>query len=85
MGKCYFGKLLDNWEEFDFDAAWTKFDSMVGAGLALLGARKHIPKKKNREAIKLFEEFTVQGASRTLPPGMHSKRPPQQRNETLNS
>lgn len=73
MGKCYFKKLLDNWDEFDFDAEWTKFDSMVGAGLALLGARKYIPRKKNRETIKLFESMDSASsnswnASNGLPP-----------------
>ena len=58
MGKCLFKKLLDNWNEFDFETPWTKFDSMVGAGLALLGARKYIPRKNNRETIKLFEEYS---------------------------
>jgi hypothetical protein len=42
MGRCYFDKLLNCWLEFDFDQKWTKFDSMVGAGLALLGSRKKV-------------------------------------------
>ena len=61
MGKCYFDKLLNQWLEFDFDQKWTKFDSMVGAGLALLGARKHIPKKNNDAPIKLFQQYRSNG------------------------
>jgi hypothetical protein len=61
MGKCYFNKLLNDLREFDFETDWTKFDSMVGAGLALLAARKYIPKKKPREIIKLFDTYDTRG------------------------
>jgi len=60
-GKCYFDKLLTQWLEFDFDQKWTKFDSMVGAGLALLGARKHIPKKVEHKTIQLFKRYDNSG------------------------
>lgn len=46
MGRCYFDKLLNCWLEFDFEQKWTKFDSMVGAGLALLGSRKKVQQVK---------------------------------------
>ncbi len=61
MGRCYFDKLLHNWKDFDLDKKWTEFDSMVGGGLAILGARKYIPKKKNSEPIKLFQLFNTSG------------------------
>ncbi len=59
MGKCYFDKLLEQWRDFDFDRKWTEFDSMVGAGLALLGARKYQPKpiKDRIKAEDLFKTF----------------------------
>lgn len=57
MGKCYFNKLLTSWLEFDFDQKWTKFDSMVGAGLALLGSRKYIPKKREDKSGFLQDAF----------------------------
>ena len=59
MGKCYFKKLLDNWNRFDFEQKWTKYDSMVGAGLALLGARKHIPKVKPQKDFNFFRTFPI--------------------------
>lgn len=63
MGKCYFKELLTEWREYDFEEEWTKFDSMVGAGLALLGARKYMPKKKVRtEYVKLFDQFDTSGS-----------------------
>ena len=61
MGRCYFTKLLENWKEFGFDTEWTEFDSMVGAGLALLGARKYMQKKVKREEIKLFDLYSTRG------------------------
>lgn len=59
MGRCYFSNLLNDWREFDFDTEWTKFDCMVGAGLALLAARKYIPKKYDRKAVLKFDMFDV--------------------------
>lgn len=61
MGKCYFNRLLENLKEFDFESEWTKFDEMVGAGLALLGARKYIPKKKTVTALNLFPMYRING------------------------
>ncbi len=61
MGKCYFDKLLRNWRDFDFEAEWTQFDSMVGAGLALLGARKYVPKKQEYRHIQLFKKYNNNG------------------------
>lgn len=70
IGKCYFKELLENWREFDFEEEWTKFDSMVGAGLALLGARKYIPKKKKREPMQLFQQYDNSGmVSKLIVPG----------------
>jgi len=64
MGKCYFKKLLDNWGSFDFDDEWTKYDSMVGAGLALLGGRKYVARKREyKEDLMLFQKFKIQGTS----------------------
>jgi hypothetical protein len=45
MGKCYFNKLLQQWLDFD-PSNWTPFDAVVGAGLALLAARKYEPAKQ---------------------------------------
>lgn len=61
MGKCHFEKLLDNWHKFDFDEEWTKFDCMVGAGLALLGARKYIPKKREVKILNMFPMYRSDG------------------------
>ena len=61
IGKCYFDRLLNNWKDFDFDEEWTKFDCMVGGGLALLGARKYIPKKKENKVLNLFPMYNRDG------------------------
>lgn len=61
MGKCYFDRLLNNWKDFDFDEEWTKFDCMVGGGLALLGARKYIPKKKIIKVLNMFPMYNSSG------------------------
>lgn len=60
-GRCYFNRLLNSWLEFDFDKKWTQFDSMMGAGLALLGSRKVIPKKTENKPIELFKRYTNKG------------------------
>lgn len=60
-GWCPFDKLLKNWKLFDFDKEWTKFDSMVGAGLALLGARNKLPKKIGKKAFRMFPMFKNNG------------------------
>jgi hypothetical protein len=65
MGRCYFNKLLENWKEFDFDRKWTEFDSMVGAGMAILGSRKYLPKKVAKGPIKLFETYDGSGMMST--------------------
>ena len=62
IGKCYFNTLLNNWLEIDVSDDWTKYDSMVGAGLALLASRKHITKVKTYNPIKLFDQFDVSGS-----------------------
>jgi len=62
MGRCYFDKLLDNWRQFDLDKDWTKFDSMVGAGLALLGARNKIQVLKKVQAFDMFPKFNMRGS-----------------------
>jgi hypothetical protein len=61
MGKCYFDKLLNNWLEFDFDRKWTEFDSMVGAGLAILGSRKYMPKKIDKKPVQFFSMYNNNG------------------------
>lgn len=61
MGRCYFDRLLNNWKDFDFEEEWTKFDCMVGGGLALLGARKHIPKKQKIVKLDLFPQYRING------------------------
>ena len=60
-GRCYFDKLLLQWLDFSMDEKWTKYDCMVGAGFALLGARKHIPKMVESKPIKLFQQYKIQG------------------------
>jgi hypothetical protein len=60
-GKCYFDKLLTQWLEFDFDQKWTKFDCMVGAGLALLGARRYVTKKVVVNTMQLFPKYSNKG------------------------
>lgn len=60
-GKCYFTKLLENWRDFDFDKEWTEFDSMVGAGLAILGSRNKIQKKGEKKTFSMFPMFMVKG------------------------
>jgi hypothetical protein len=62
MGKCYFDRLLNNWKDFDFEEEWTKFDCMVGGGLALLGARKYIPKKRETRTLNLFPQYRSDGS-----------------------
>ena len=54
MGRCYFDDLLYDWMEFDFEQKWTKFDSMVGAGLAILGSRKFIMQKPKSQPSTFF-------------------------------
>lgn len=66
MGKCPFNRLLLQLKDFDFDSDWTAFDTMVGAGLALLGARKYIVKKKEVKALNLFPQFRMNGTSSEL-------------------
>jgi hypothetical protein len=61
MGKNPFNELLTDWLEFDFEQKWTKFDKMVGAGLALLGARKHTPKPTEAKVYKFFNTYALQG------------------------
>ena len=42
---------------------WTEFDCMVGAGLALLGSRKYIPKQisKRINGAELFKTYSNSG------------------------
>lgn len=63
MGRCYFTRYLECIKEFDLESEWTKFDEMVGAGLAFLGARKYVPKKKERKKINLFPMYRIVGNS----------------------
>lgn len=63
MGKCYFDRLLQTWLDYDVDDDWTKYDSMVGAGLALLGARKYITKKIVIKRMNLFPSYKMNGES----------------------
>jgi hypothetical protein len=61
MGNCPFDKLLQTWAEYDVDDDWTKYDCMVGAGLALLGARKYIPKVQKVKRMELFPMYRMNG------------------------
>ncbi len=61
MGRCYFDELLNDWLEFDFEQKWTKFDSMVGAGLAILGTRTHIKVKPKPVPLTLFPTYNNSG------------------------
>lgn len=68
MGKCYFDKFLRNVIEYDFEQKWTKFDSMVAGGLALIAARKEIKKyenKKHRQSI--FKQYNIGNGSYRRP------------------
>ena len=47
------------------ESEWTKFDEMVGAGLALLGAKKYTPKKKEIKRINLFPMYRPIGNTST--------------------
>ena len=62
MGKCYFNTLLNTWLNYDVDDDWTEHDSMVGAGLALLGARKYVFKKITRERAEFFQKYDNSGS-----------------------
>jgi hypothetical protein len=62
IGKCPFTKLLEQLKEFDFESEWTEFDCMVGAGLALLGARKYTVKKKEFKKLNLFPMYKMNGS-----------------------
>ncbi len=78
MGKCYFDLLLNDLKDFDLDSEWTKFDCMVGAGLALLGARKYVSKKREYPKMELFTKYDTTG-SRSVPignnnPNKHNSR-----------
>lgn len=61
MGKCYFNRLLNQLNDFDFESEWTEFDCMVGAGLTLLGARKYIVKSKVVKPLNLFPQYRLNG------------------------
>ncbi len=63
MGKCYFNEWLEQCRDFDFDQKWTKFDSMVGAGLCFLGMRKALPRKYDTDAKQFFEMYKVNGVT----------------------
>ncbi len=66
MGRCPFDTLLLNLLDFDFEKDWTEFDSMVGAGLALLGARNKLPVKRERKAFNIGPMFDyTKGNGRT--------------------
>ena len=73
MGKCYFNKLLDNWLSYDADDEWTKYDSMVGAGLALLGARKYMPIKREIKSIGSLPKYNTSGKMSVLIPQERTK------------
>jgi len=61
MGRCPFDKLLQTWLDYDVDDDWTKYDSMVGAGLALLASRKLVQKKKEIKNFNLFPQYKMNG------------------------
>lgn len=65
-GRLYFDKLLQNLLDYDVEDDWTKYDSMIGAGLALLASRKYIPKKKEIKPMKSFPKYNTSGAMSEL-------------------
>lgn len=64
-GTCYFDGLLEDWRKFDLTDKWTSYDRMVGAGLALIGSRKIIPKKEERKPFQLFKVYNNSGMTST--------------------
>lgn len=76
MGKCYFNRLLEQWRDFDLADKWTKYDCMVGAGLALLGAQKALPRKIERTALQYFPQYNVNGNSSSISRGSKDQLPP---------
>lgn len=63
MGKNPFNRLLEQWRDFDMSEKWTKYDCLVGAGLALLGSRKALPKIMNNQPIQFFQSYKYNGGS----------------------
>lgn len=61
MGKCYFNTLLECWKEYNIDDEWTEFDPMIGAGLAILAARKYTPRERKHDPIQLFDYYSTSG------------------------
>jgi hypothetical protein len=63
MGYCPFNTLLQSWSDFVPHERWTEFDSVVGAGFALLGCNTFTPAKVQRErrSMELFTRFSIQG------------------------
>ena len=67
MGRCYFDKLLKCWMDFNFEDKWTKYDSMVGAGLALLAANFQMTKKKKvSQSLSMIPQYKNIGARSKL-------------------
>lgn len=52
-GNCPFDRLLLSWLEFDVEQEWTIFDSMVGAGMALLGVPNYEPVNIKPKTIEM--------------------------------
>ncbi len=66
-GRLYFDKLLECWMEFSPELKWTKFDSMVGGGLALIGARNKLHKKKAEfKGFSMMPQFKNNGKTSSL-------------------
>lgn len=63
MGYCPFNTLLQSWSDFVPHERWTEFDSVVGAGFALLACNTFTPAKVQRErrSMELFTRFSIQG------------------------
>lgn len=61
MGNVPFDRLLRQLADFVIGDDWTKYDSMVGLGLALLGNRKFIMKKKPYKSKWNTPKFQRQG------------------------
>jgi hypothetical protein len=60
MGVCPFNDLLDDWISFEFDD-WTKYDSTVSSGLAILGSRKSSIKLQSFDISPLFQKYDNTG------------------------
>lgn len=76
MGRCYFDRLLKCWGSFNLGDEWTKYDELVGAGLAILGSRKALPKINKVVAAQFFETYKYSGGSPQNSSSNSNENPP---------